>query len=292
MSTHPDATTALAVIVPVRDRLDLLKFAVESVLRQAPQNVQVIVVDDGSVAPVENTMFMDERVRISRTMGVGAAMARNVGIECAKDAAWVTFLDSDDEAMPGWIAAILDAQQSGATLFSCGAEYRWAHGEIGVARVQPLWRGDDAPRGLFLAGTFATQRELMLEAGGYRPGLRHGENTDLGWRLGGVVRRKGSVVASTDEPLVAINAVRKNVSPVVLLESAQLVLADPPDLLAENCKEMADLLAVAGVAASRLGRRLTASRYLVRSARRQPLRPKAWGRVIKAATWGWSELTP
>ena len=292
MSCNPQSATALAVIVPVRDRPEQLRRATDSILRESTTGVCVVIVDDGSATPVDAAQFNDDRIRVARTTGVGAAAARNVGIEAADEATWVTFLDSDDEAKAGWIDAILAAQHAGADLFSCGADYHWAHGDKGLAALKPMWRGDASPRALFLAGTFAVKRELIVEVGGYRPGLRHGENTELGWRLGGALRRSGAAVISTDEPLVAINAVRKQVPPLVLLESAQTVLADPPELLRENRAEMANLLAVAGVAASRLGQRSTARHLMMRSALQRPMWPKGWGRVVRAVTFGWPPLTP
>ena len=288
MSADPARPLELVVVVPVRDRADSVRRAVESILVQAPPEVGVVVVDDGSHIALGAESFGDGRVSVVRTEGVGAASARNRGVLETEGVTWVTFLDSDDEAKPGWIDAMLNSHRNGSALFSCGAEYRWAHGEVVLVRPKALWPGAGSPRGLFLAGTFSVRRDLLTASGGYRDGLRHSENTDLGWRLTDELRRVDAAATWTDEYLVVVNAVRKRVPPAVLLESAGLILQDPPDALLNNRSELADLNAVAGVSASRLGQRRVAVRLMWAAVRSQPTRVRGWARLVKAAIWRWS----
>ena len=290
MSADSSPSLELVVVVPVRDRPELVHRAVESILGQTPHGaaVAVVVVDDGSVEPLQAAAFGDGRVSVARTVGSGVASARNHGVEEAAEAVWVTFLDSDDEAKPGWLDAILTAHRSGYHFFSCGAEYRWAHGDLGFALPQPLWAGDGSPRGTFLAGTFSLRRDLFVAAGGYRDGLRHGENTELGWRLSDELRRTGAPAAWTEEAFVTVNAVRKHVAPSILLESAVLILQHPPAALLENRTELANLQSVAGVAASRLGLRGTAVQMMWGATKSQPARLRSWVRLGRAGRWRWS----
>ena len=220
-----------------------------------------------------------------RVVHGGVSRARNAGVAAAADARWVTFLDSDDEVLDGWVDSILGAAAGDVALFSCAAEYRWSDGgtKTPIPIPMPLWRAADAPRALFLAGTFALQRTLFLEVGGYRPGLRHGENTDLGWRVAAALRARSALTVAVDRALVIVHAVRKPHDSAVLLESAQMVLADPPEMLLADRRTHGSYYAIAGVEASRLGQRRTAMSMLVKAVRTNPWELRHLARLARAA---------
>jgi glycosyltransferase involved in cell wall biosynthesis len=82
-----------SVIVPTIGRQQLLREAVDSVLRQGVADLECIVVEDG---PARAERAIDPRVRvIARSCAGGAAAARNTGLRAARGA-YVTFLDDDD----------------------------------------------------------------------------------------------------------------------------------------------------------------------------------------------------
>lgn len=88
----------VSVIMPVYNRVDTIKRAVDSVLSQTYSNIELIVVDDGST---DNTLSMiqsyaDDRIRILCQEHSGANKARNYGIANAKGD-YIAFQDSDDE---------------------------------------------------------------------------------------------------------------------------------------------------------------------------------------------------
>lgn len=273
---------SLAVVIPVRDRAELLRRALDSVVHQHRPGVQLVVVDDGSDPAVDHTILPPAVGRVIRVDGVGVSSARNAGVAAAADAAWITFLDSDDEASAGWIDSMLRAQAGSAALFSCGARYDREDGSEELSVPAPMWSAPSAPRALFLAGTFAVDRSVFLRAGGYRAGLRHGENTDLGWRLAAVVRQDALVCVAVDEPLVLVHAVRRPHDAAMRLESALAVLADPPELLVADRRMHATYFAIAGVEASRLGDRRTAVSMLGRAVRTYPREPRHVARLVRA----------
>lgn len=91
-------TPALTVVIPTRDRHDLLPEALESALAQSMTDLEVVVVDDGSDPPV--TLPHDPRVRLVRLdVPRGNAAARNAGLEAAAGR-WLTCLDDDDLLLP------------------------------------------------------------------------------------------------------------------------------------------------------------------------------------------------
>src|SRR5262245_26703612 len=102
MSSDP----VVSVIVPVYNRVDLLKDAVRSVLAQSFADFELIVVDDGSTADIAGALrpFEDGRIRLMRhDVNRGAAAARNSGIAEARGK-FCAFLHSDDQWHPEKLA--------------------------------------------------------------------------------------------------------------------------------------------------------------------------------------------
>ena len=271
----------LSVVIPTRDRPDLFPRAAASVLRQGVSGVTVVVVDDGSDPPAV-LGATDSLVHLHRIEPAGASAARNAGVSVLPQTRWVAFLDSDDEVADGWVAFMLDTLRDGASLATCAADYHWSDGSRETPVPVQMWRSADAPRALFLAGTFAVERELFEKVGGYRVGLRFGENTDLGLRLGAVIRSEGLRVAATDRPLLRVNAVRKPFDAAVRFESAVMQLEPADPALVADRRLHASYLAIAGVAASRVGRRSTAVRYLAQAVRTDPLQWRHSVRLLRS----------
>ena len=95
---------SIAVVIPVRNRPDVLTRAVRSVQAQTFAVDEIIIVDDGSTdrtgEVIRELAAKDGRVRFVRQLQrKGASAARNLGVRRAH-AEWIAFLDSDDEWMP------------------------------------------------------------------------------------------------------------------------------------------------------------------------------------------------
>ena len=95
----------LAVIVPCYRCADTLPRAVRSILDDAPSDLQLILVDDGSgddtLSVCRALAAQDKRIRVLQRPNGGASAARNTGLDAVPDAEWVMFVDSDDELFPG-----------------------------------------------------------------------------------------------------------------------------------------------------------------------------------------------
>lgn len=95
----------LAVIVPCYRCADTLPRAVHSILDDAPSDLQIILVDDGSgddtLSVCRALAAQDKRVHVLQRPNGGASAARNTGLDAVPDAEWVMFVDSDDELFCG-----------------------------------------------------------------------------------------------------------------------------------------------------------------------------------------------
>lgn len=92
----------VSVVIPTRNRPQLLEQAIRSVLAQTHKNLDVIVVDDASTEDmgVVISRFNDARLRYVRHLvNKGGSAARNTGIRAAHGE-YIAFLDDDDEWEP------------------------------------------------------------------------------------------------------------------------------------------------------------------------------------------------
>ena len=100
----------ISVIIPSYNRANTLLRSAQSVLNQTIQDIELIIVDDGSTdnteQVIENLKKNDARVRsICLEKNSGACVARNTGIDAARGE-YIAFQDSDDV----WMADKLDKQ--------------------------------------------------------------------------------------------------------------------------------------------------------------------------------------
>ncbi len=93
----------VSIIIPVYNRAQSIRRAIQSILAQTYSNFEIIVIDDGSTDDLLSVLAEFPLVRLFRQSNQGVSSARNVGIKAAKGE-WVAFLDSDDEWLPTKLA--------------------------------------------------------------------------------------------------------------------------------------------------------------------------------------------
>ena len=97
-------TPFFSVIVPVYNKEKYINNCLNSIIKQEYGNYELIIVCDPSTdnSKKEVEKFSDPRIRVlyRNKPGPGGYAARNLGIKEAK-AEWITFLDADDEWLPG-----------------------------------------------------------------------------------------------------------------------------------------------------------------------------------------------
>ena len=189
----PVSDPRLSIIIPTRDRPRLLPLAVKSALEQTRDDLEVVVVDDGSTEPVdlgEQPRLTVIRLSVSR----GSSAARNVGARAAKGH-WIAHLDDDDQLSPHFAEVSLNAfahttlPKPVAVL--SGLEVVNEDGRVLQTHLPPtLPRGShfglekiDPRLSFWSKNTLVVEREVLMAIGGFDESLTSLQYTDLLLRL-------------------------------------------------------------------------------------------------------------
>jgi len=208
----------VSIILPVHNRSDLMRRAVESVLVQSFTDFELIIVDDASqddTYDVARSYESDPRVRVFRAdRNRGPSGARNVGIDEAKGT-YIAFQDSDDRWLPDKLARQverLDAEPD-ADVCYCGAVYvsRELCYQIPIAGRAERLEGD-LSREILKSNpttpqTLLIRREILEQTGLFDEALKINVDWDLAIRLAQV-----SSFVFVDDPLVMIYRTPDSVS--------------------------------------------------------------------------------
>ena len=114
----------VSVIIPVYKVEKYLERCVESVQKQTFQNLEIILVDDGSPdlcgAMCDEMAKTDPRIKVIHKNNGGLSDARNVGIEMASGN-YIVFVDSDDWVEPEMFEALISlAKKYNTQIAMCG----------------------------------------------------------------------------------------------------------------------------------------------------------------------------
>ena len=178
----------ISVVIPAYNAAPFIAMTVRSALQQTYQDLEVIVVDDGSsdgtAACLEE---FGDRIRVIRQANAGVARARNAGVALATGS-WIAFLDADDLWLPNKLElqmASTTAPLSYTNRFNIGAR-----GGLPVVQSDstPMREGD-VFMPLLLEGNFITnssvliRRDVFEASGGFESSVSPAEDWDLWLRL-------------------------------------------------------------------------------------------------------------
>jgi glycosyltransferase involved in cell wall biosynthesis len=132
--------TDVSVVVPTRNRSELLAVTLRSVLRQRDVDLEVLVVDEASTdgTPAMLAALADPRVRtIRHDVPRGVSTARNQGAAEARGE-WVAFTDDDDVWAPDKLDRQLGAAEAAGRDWAYAGSVNIADGFHVVHGVPPL----------------------------------------------------------------------------------------------------------------------------------------------------------
>ena len=130
----------ISIIVPVYNKADYLAECLESLQAQTYEDIEVVLVDDGSTdaSPSICRTFceQDARFHYLRQENGGQNAARRTGIEAAHGI-WAMFVDADDVVIPEMCACLMARrQETGADLVMATLQ-PWSDGVFGTVKPIP-----------------------------------------------------------------------------------------------------------------------------------------------------------
>jgi glycosyltransferase involved in cell wall biosynthesis len=170
----------VSVVVPTRNRADLLRTCVEGIEQSAQGlSVELVIVDDGSDPPlVAGDIATGVPTRVLRLEGGGPAAARNAGARASRGCV-VLFTDDDAVPDPSWIGAALaylDEHPNSAGVAGLIRSVPW----------DPLYEQSlDAGSGHYWTCNIAYRKDVFDAVGGFRADVfthAHAEDRDLALR--------------------------------------------------------------------------------------------------------------
>lgn len=121
---NPGTSGTISVIVPVYNVEEYLPRCLESILGQTYRDLQIILVDDGSMDGSSRLCAefaeRDPRIECIRISNRGVSAARNRGLAAAKGR-WIGFVDADDYIDAGFYETLVThLTQSDKQIVCCG----------------------------------------------------------------------------------------------------------------------------------------------------------------------------
>jgi glycosyltransferase involved in cell wall biosynthesis len=163
----------VSVVIPTKNRPEMLRRSVESALRQTDVDLEVVVVIDGEDLVSEEvlTSFDDARLRwVHLERSVGGAEARNVGARASRGQ-FIALLDDDDEWFPQKLSRQLaEATRATTKMYVVTTQYLYRR----EGQRDEIWPGHLPKReeelseflfssaGGFQTSTYLCPRELFL----------------------------------------------------------------------------------------------------------------------------------
>lgn len=166
------AATLVSVVMPVYNGARYLAEAIESVLAQAYEPLDLIVVDDGSEdGSAEIARGYREGLRYVYQENAGTGAARNQGVRIATGSLY-SFLDADDRFTPGRLGQQVDALRADPSLEAVfGHVSEFVSPELGEQYAARL-RAPQSDAPARLPGTMLIRAEAFHRVGPWSESVR------------------------------------------------------------------------------------------------------------------------
>jgi GT2 family glycosyltransferase len=194
-----DDRPPVTIVVPTRDRPDLITETVKSLLQLEYPSFDILVVDQSSDhrtrEVVNRLVVISDQIRYHATNTVGSSANRNIGAALTQTE-FVAFTDDDCIADRFWLTALMaELNQPGVAatygrVLSYSPESRTGAESAlraGVKRIE--YHKKSPPWQVGTGGNMAFRRDELLAAGSFDPLLGAGcelqscEDTDIAYRL-------------------------------------------------------------------------------------------------------------
>lgn len=130
----------VSVIIPAYNCEAYISKCIESILSQSYKNIEVVIVNDGSVDKTEEVIKryekLDKRIRYFSQKNLGPSIARNIGIENS-NGEYLMFVDADDSVSNIYVEKLLNKIRSENYDIACCGYVDQS--KYGVFKLNDFW---------------------------------------------------------------------------------------------------------------------------------------------------------
>ena len=167
----------ISVILPVFDGALFVAEAIESVLTQNYDPLQLIVINDGSTDNTEQIVQAYPQITYIYQENAGVAVARNAGLAAATGE-YITFIDADDLWPPQKLAIQMDFLKANPQVQIVMGRTQFVY--MQDARLRTTGEGAPMHQVTFVfLGSGLYRHSTFDQVGGFNPEIRGGD--DLDW---------------------------------------------------------------------------------------------------------------
>ncbi|PCJ37924.1 MAG: hypothetical protein COA75_01515 [Cellvibrionales bacterium] len=191
----------ISAVIPTYNNAAFITEAIDSILAQSHPVDEIIVVDDGSSdhseALIKAIAQKTDKLTYIKQQNQGPSSSRNRGIEAASGD-WIAFLDADDRWPEDKIALQLvalerepslqliagdmaETDEQGNVLIESMLAKHQLLSQFQTLKGRPLNNALTAlvNKNFIPTGTVLVKRSVLIEAGGFNPDIRFGEDLEL-----------------------------------------------------------------------------------------------------------------
>lgn len=185
----------ISVIMPAYNASQFIREAVESILNQTYDNLELIVVDDGSTDDTLKILAeyqaKDQRIMVIQNDHGGACKARNTAMHAASGE-WIAPMDADDIAVPNRLEKQLEAALAQPEVVMWGTYMQQINVQgkiIGTVQIGPTsieeFNSMDRSRNAIIVTTSTAffKRDIALKVGGYDERLPAAQDAEFADRI-------------------------------------------------------------------------------------------------------------
>lgn len=168
----------ISIVIPFYNSEETLNRTIESVLDQEVDNIEIILVNDGSSdrsIDIAESYRDQKNIKLIHQNNLGVSAARNEGAKLA-NGEYLIFLDSDDTLTPECMNLIFWNLDEPVGYLVWGVRRLTKDKIIDVLPKKNTYFS-------LLSGTYAIRRDLFWERGGFDENLKFGENTEFFHRV-------------------------------------------------------------------------------------------------------------
>lgn len=182
----------LSVIIPTRNRCEYLKRAVNSILNQTWENIEIIIIDDASTD--KTAQYLTELITnntyikfISNDKAIGGSRSRNLGINMATGY-YIAFLDDDDTWHPQKAFKQISLLTSSDKYSATTSNFKIIYHNFPINRIKKIPQSNDPQdilKSNYLGGASMclTYKHLLLQVNGFDECLLSCQDWDIWVKL-------------------------------------------------------------------------------------------------------------